>query len=259
MTKLLSGNCDLWWHQKAKLLDHLSGDTHQKATIHAKSLEKGLKREIKVVKNQLRTALGIVKSKTAAIHYEERIGELFLAGGDVGDFGHSRKLFPEMLSVMASYIDKRTAEFLATPLPNTGLKPNFYVTADKSTNLRKQNQVSMICPVVDGKRQGIPLNMHLVYQAADGVGGANNILAEAILQDLENFANIKGSSLLQMQGKVVDGQYVNRKFIEAMNKSIFDALKNVYTLEGLEYDLTDSFWWPCQGDPAHWLDKVFLK
>ncbi len=93
MTKLVSGNCDLWWYQKAKLLEHLSGDTHQKAVLHAKSLENTLKREVKVVKNQLRTALGIVKSKTAALHYEERIGELFLAGGDVGDYGHSQSFF----------------------------------------------------------------------------------------------------------------------------------------------------------------------
>ena len=109
MVKLVSGNCDLWWHQKAKLLEHLSGDTHQKAMLHAKSLENILKREVKVVKNQLRTALGIVKSKTAAVHYGERIAELFLAGGDVGDYGHSRKLFPDMLSVMTSYIDQKTA------------------------------------------------------------------------------------------------------------------------------------------------------
>ena len=259
MVKLVSGNCDLWWHQKAKLLEHLSGDTHQKAMLHAKSLENILKREVKVVKNQLRTALGIGKSKTAAVHYGERIAELFLAGGDVGDYSHSRKLFPDMLSVMTSYIDQKTAEFLATPLPNTGLKPNFYVTADKSTNLRRQNQVSLLCPVVDGKRQGLPLDMHQVYKTTDGVGGGNDILAEVILKDLETFANIKEASLLQMQGKVVDGQYVNNKFIDAMNKPIFDMLQDVPSPEALEHGLTDAFWWLCQWDPAHWLDKVFSK
>ncbi len=55
MTKLLSGNYELWWNQSANLLDHLSGDTHQKATINAKSLEKGWNHEIKVVRNRLHT------------------------------------------------------------------------------------------------------------------------------------------------------------------------------------------------------------
>ena len=63
-----------------------------------KAVNESKSREVVVTKNQLRAALGIVKTKSAAIQYEERIAELHAAGSDVGDFGHSRKLFPAMLS-----------------------------------------------------------------------------------------------------------------------------------------------------------------
>ena len=95
----------------------------------------------------------------------------------------------------------------------------FYVTADKSTNHRVTNQISMVCPVIAGKRQGIPLNMSRVYT---NVGDA---LAETIFRDVEDHVNIKEGRLMQIQGKVVDGQYVNQKFISAMNSPLMDALK----------------------------------
>ena len=47
-----------------------------------------------------------------------------------------------------------------------------------------------------------------------------------------------------MQGKVVAGQYVNDKFIAAINKAIFDLLKNENM--GTESSAYDLFWWPCQ-------------
>lgn len=66
--QLVAGHCDKWYHQKEKLLSHLSSETHILALQHAKSIEKTLDREVTVVKNQLRTALGIVKSKAAALN-----------------------------------------------------------------------------------------------------------------------------------------------------------------------------------------------
>ena len=112
-----------------------------------KLLNEGRSREMIVAKNQLCAAIGVVKTKSAAIQYEERIAKLQAAGADVRDFGHSRKMFPEMIKVVCAYIDKKTADFLSTPLPNTGMPPHFYITADKSTNRRITNQVTVICPV----------------------------------------------------------------------------------------------------------------
>ena len=46
----------------------------------------------------------------------------------------------------------------------------------------------------------------------------------------------------------MDGQY-NAPFIDGMNKFVFEN----------DDDCKESFWWPVQWNPAHWLDKVFSK
>ena len=168
---------------ESKILDHVACETHTKATLSARSVDKRMKRETLVVKNLLRTSFGVVKTKSAAIQYESRVAELFAAGADVGDYGHSRKLFPDMISVACAIIDEKTSDYLSSPHPNTGLRPHFYVTADKSTNLRINNQISLICTAVDWKRQGIPTQLHQVYQTSDGVGGGNATLGEVILEE----------------------------------------------------------------------------
>ena len=140
--QLVAGHCDKWYHQKEKLLSHLSSETHILALQHAKSIEKTLDREVTVVKNQLRTALEIVKSKAAALQYEDRIAEFYAAGADVGDFGHSRR----PVCCRCVYINKRSTEFLSSSLPSTGMPPHFYVTADKSTNHRVTNK--LVCYVL---------------------------------------------------------------------------------------------------------------
>ena len=58
--------------------------------------------------------------------------------------------------------------------------------------------------------------------------------------------------LQQVQGRVMDGQYVNVPFIDGMNepvKKLFDDGNACI----------QSFWWLVQWDPAHWLHKVFRK
>ena len=250
--QLIAGKCDKWYHQKGAMIKHLSSKTHVNATDHMKSVKEGRSREIVVVKNQLRAAIGIVKTKSAAIQYEERIAELQAAGADVGDFGHSRKLFPEMILAVCHYIDQKTSSFLATPLPNTGMPPHFYVTADKSTNHRTTNQVTVICPVVNGTRQGIILNAREVYTNSDGTGGTGDALAKSIFTDLKNHVGFQKELLLQVQGRVMDGQYLNEPFITAMNEPIMQQL-------GDDLSCKDAFWWPVQWDPVHWLDKVFSK
>ncbi len=216
--QLIAGKCEKWYHQKEAFGKHLSSKTHSNATNFMKLVKQGKSREVPVTKNQLRAALGIVKTKSAAIQYEERIAELHAAGADVGDFGHSRKLFPAMLSAACAYIDKKTSIFLSTPLPSTGMPPHFYVTADKSTNHRATNQVTVICPVVNGCREGIVLDAREVYTSSDGTGGTGGELAKSIYLDLEKNVGLKGEHLLQVQGRVMDGQYVNAPFINGMNE-----------------------------------------
>ena len=90
----------------------------------------------------------------------------------------------------------------------------------------------------------------LYTNSSDGSGGTGDALAKAILEDLAKHLGIKEEGLLQVQGRVMDDQYLNDQFIDSMNEPIKRVLD-----EGLPY--MESFWWPVQWDPAHWLDKVF--
>jgi hypothetical protein len=258
-SKHCQGNCAEWRRLKHRMLAHLSGSskTHQNSSQYMKEQAKLHSCKGISVRNQLRTAIGVVQSKCAAIHYETKVAELYQAGADVGDFGHSRNLFPQMIDVACHYINKETKEYLRTDLPNTGLPPHYYVSADKSTNHRISNQVTMVCPVVQGQKKAIPVAMNAVYTTSDGSGGKGDELANMIFNDLKTHLNIKGSSLLQMQGKITDGQYINEPFVRSKNKPIFDVLSS----SGLNKDelkiVLASIWWDCHWDPAHLLDKIF--
>ncbi len=158
------------------------------------------------------------------------------------------------------YITRQIQSFLSTPMPSTGLPPHFYITADKSTNHRVTNQVSMVCPVVDGERKAIPLATRQVYEDSSGHGGLGDELAEKLFEDLDKHAKIGKDNprLMQAQGKVFDGQYLTRPFIQAMNEPI-KVLLSGNEINDLPEDPTDDFWWPAQWDPTHWLNLVFEK
>ena len=55
-----------------------------------------------------------------------------------------------------------------------------------------------------------------------------------------------------MQGKVLDGQYLNEPFMTGMDNPLLNQLDDGSICK-------DAFWWPTQWDLAHWLDKVFGK
>ena len=202
-----NGGSQKWYNFKNRLLNHVTdaSQTHANAQRHARNMVSVSARKMTVVRNQLCTAIGIVQSKSAAIHYETRIAELHNAGADVGDFGHSRVLFPQMIRVACSYIDRETQQVLSTDLRNTVLPPHFYVTANKSTNHRQSNQATLICPVIDGKRTGIQLGLSHVYTSSDGSGGCGNELAASIFSELKSHAKVDEMRLLLVQGKVTDG------------------------------------------------------
>ena len=74
--QLIAGKCDRWYHQKESFVKHLSSKMHINATEFMKSVNEGKSREVLVTKNQFRATIGIVKTKSAAIQYEESIAEL---------------------------------------------------------------------------------------------------------------------------------------------------------------------------------------
>ena len=248
-----NGGSQKWYNFKNRLLNHVTDASQTNAQRHAKNMVSVSARKMTVVRNQLRTAIGIVQSKSAAIHYETRIAELHNAGDDV-----SRVLFPQMIRVACSYIDRETQQFLSTDLPNTVLPPHFYVTADKSTNHRQSNQATLICPVIDGKRTGIQLGLSRVYTSSDGSGGWGNELAASIFSELKSQAKVDEMRLLLVQGKVTDGQYINFPFTNEMNEPIFKIIRKNCDEENKKILLQD-IWWECQWDPGHLLDKVFSK
>lgn len=95
------GGCQKWHIVKSRLLNHMNdaSQTHANATRYARYLIPVNARKLTGIRNQLCTAIGIVKSKSAAIHYDTRIAEFHNAGADLGDFGHSRVLLPQMIAV----------------------------------------------------------------------------------------------------------------------------------------------------------------
>ena len=99
---------------KHRMLKHLSNfsTTHQNASQYTKEQSLLHSRQRISIRNQLRTAIGVVQTKCAAIHYETKLAELHQAGADIGDFGHSRVLFPQMIDIACHFIDQQTREYL---------------------------------------------------------------------------------------------------------------------------------------------------
>ncbi len=107
--KHCQGSCSEWRRLKHRVLTHLSGSTktHQNASKYAKEQAALKNRQRIAIRNQLRTAIGVVQTKCAAVHYENKIAELHQAGADIGDFGNSRMLFPQMMMLRAISLIKR--------------------------------------------------------------------------------------------------------------------------------------------------------
>ena len=116
----------------------------------------------------------------------------------------------------------------------------------------------MVCPVVNGKRQGIIASVDQVYTTSDGTGGSSEELAQTLLNGVKKLgvADEKDTGLFYMQGKVMDGQYLTDRFIGTINNAILGS----WVVPSSE-NSSDAvrFWWPCQWDPSHWIDKVFSK
>ena len=67
-----AGGCQPWYRMKNRLLSHVmdSSQTHVNAILYVRELKRVESRQRTVVRNQLRTAIGIVQAKAAAVHYE---------------------------------------------------------------------------------------------------------------------------------------------------------------------------------------------
>ena len=93
----------------------------------------------------------------------------------MGDMGHSRKQFNEIMKAAEIQIDLKTKENLLIPLRWTSLPPNFYVKADKSTVNRVTNQAVTLCCMVEGVRRAIPVQAPQVYSVTRTKYQAGNV------------------------------------------------------------------------------------
>ncbi len=177
----------------------------------------------------------VVRTKSAALHYETLVASHASTGSDVGEIGHGQKQFIAILRAAEVWCDRQIAIFLSTPLPSTKLPPHFYVTADKSTPNRISNQAVMICSMVAGRQKAIAVSAPEVYEPAESgidgdVSGAHAPeLATTIYQNVKDvYSTIQDSSLQgAWMGTVCDGAYATAPDDETFNTYY---LGNLYSL-----------------------------
>ena len=254
---LVKGGNPYWYHSKRNIKQHLvcAGDhsqLHFESLQHDMALKKREARGLKVVNNLIRIALSVLKSKSAAQHFESEIAAHVSTGRDLGDLGHSRNHFNEILSAMQVWVDRQSGSFLAKPLQSTGFPPHFFITADKSTPQRITNQAIMICPVVNGKRVAIPVDSPKVYSSKDRatvgtVSGANaDELAKQVISSIKKAfgSNMEFELRSSWQGTSCDGQYQATEFGATLHKEL-----NVKA----DPEFSAVIW-----DPSHWLNLAIL-
>ena len=141
----------------------------------------------------------------------------------MGNIGHGRKQFLEILHASEIWLDTKAAKYLTTPLVSTSLPPHFYVSADKSTVHRVTNQAIVVCPMIDGKRQAILVQAPCVYDLEDVDDGITEATADKLADNVYDTINstysIGDDALAQSwQGTVCDGQYQANMFGKKLNE-----------------------------------------
>ena len=259
---LINGGNTYWYHIKHSIKQHLacSGEhsqLHYDALQHEAVMKKRHEeRGERVTQNLIRIAVGVIKSKSAAQHFESQVAAHVSTGSDLGDLGHSRNHFNEIMAAISAWIDRQTAIFLSNPLESTSFPPHFFIIADKSSPRRLSNQAVMICPMVNGERTAIPIDSPIVYSSKnkDDVGNVSgatagelaNQIVDTIKQAFEPATpdspefDLKSS----WQGTACDGQYQAKEF--------GDTLHEVLNVD-IDPEFSAVIW-----DPSHWINLAIL-
>ena len=232
-TSLVNGENQYWYHSKRNIKQHLvcagyHSQLHFEALQHEAATKKRETRGHKVVNNLIRIALAVLKSKSAAQHFESEIAAHVSKGSDLGNLGHSRNHFNEILAARGVWVDKQSASFQGKPLQSTGFPPHFFITADKSTPQRITNQAVMICPIMNDERVAIPVDSLKVYSSEGGataglVSGANadELANQVIYSIIKAFAgNMEFELRSSWQGTSCDGQYQANEFGATLYKEL---------------------------------------
>ena len=147
--QLIEGHNTYWSRQKFSIIEHMSmigkgAAVHKKAMEELKKHETNLKTEQDAIKNVFRAAVGVLKLKAAATNLESMLSLLATCGVKIGNIGHGRKNFNDIIYCLEKAIDEKTNKWLNSPLPSTGLPPHFWSTVDKATPSRETNQAVII-------------------------------------------------------------------------------------------------------------------
>ena len=212
-TSLVNGGHQYWYHSKRKIKQHLvcAGDyaqLHFEALKHEAATKKRETRGHKVVNNLIRIALAVLKSKSAAQHFESEIAVHVSTESDLGDLGHSRNHFNEILAAMGVWVDRQYASFLGKPLQSTGFSPHFFITGDKSTPQRITNQA--VITSKDGATTGLV-----------SIANADELAKQVIYSINKAFAgNMEFELRSSWQGTSCDGQYLANQFGATLYKEL---------------------------------------
>ena len=212
-----------------------------------------MERGVAVTQNLVSIAITVVKATSAAIHYETMIAAHAFTGSDVGEFGHGRKQFNEILRCAGVWCNREIAKCLCKPLPSTRLPPHYYVTCDKATPTRLTNQAVMVCPVINGKREAIAVSSSEVYHEAnnevegDVSGSTAAEWVRMVYDEIKKAYPAIDDKIIQgsWTGTVCDGVYQASEFNS--------TLKSLLIPKELDQSIFFSVLW----DPAHFLDLAF--
>ncbi|CAB4023381.1 Hypothetical predicted protein [Paramuricea clavata] len=190
----------------------------------------------------------VCKMKAAGVAYETMVGFLSSCGADVGNIGHGRNQFPEIINTAYHYVIQQTQNFLKEPLTSTGLRPHVSVAVDKSTPQRDTNRTSLVLLPVNGKRVAMPLDAPLVYSVSaegDIEGGSGQHLAEQVVDALRNKLKFNDTDMNYLF--MLNGQYQANTFQDAL-----------YTKLGKNNRSADPFFLTTW-DASHWMDLVMVE
>lgn len=118
MADLLAGNGEKWRKLKSRVLHHMICSTDKQSHFKALTMiaeDNRLKKILFVAAETLvKCAFTAVKSKSAAVHYENQVAFAFSVGAQVGSSGHSRKMFPDLIKCMLSVVNEETHKIMTT-------------------------------------------------------------------------------------------------------------------------------------------------
>ncbi|CAB4027232.1 Hypothetical predicted protein, partial [Paramuricea clavata] len=166
--------------------------------------------------NLVSAAIQVCKMKSAGMAYETMVGFLSSCGADVGNIGHGRNQFPEIILAAYHYALTQTNNYLKEPLESTGLRPHISLAVDKSTPHRDTNHAVMILLPFKGKQAAVPIDAPIVYsvaeRTADIEGGDGEDLAKQVTDVLKKKLDFDENDMHYVRAVHADGQYQSSTF-----------------------------------------------